>query len=217
MNGVKQMQAQTSDLPHPAMKTIRQILTSLCALLLQFSSVAAPGDLDPLDADVVGEFVLTTAVQPDGKIIIGGKFTSVLGVPRSNIARLNANGSIDMDFDPKANGQVISVAVQGDGKIVLGGTFTTLQPNGAATPTARQYVARVNADGSLDSGFDPKPGNTVTSVVVQADGRIVLGGGIRFAPAERGRERGLSAVYRARERQREPRHGLRSQGERIRH
>ena len=97
------MQAQTSDPPHPAMKTIRHILSVLCVLLFQFRSFAAPGDPDPLDANVVGNFVTATAVQPDGKIIIGGNFSSVLGVPRNHIARLNANGTLDMGFNPNAN------------------------------------------------------------------------------------------------------------------
>ena len=39
--------------------------------------------------------VCATAVQPDGKIIIGGAFTTYNGVSRNNIARLNANGSLD--------------------------------------------------------------------------------------------------------------------------
>ncbi len=49
----------------------------------------------------------------------------------------------------QVNGQL-----QTDGKIVLTGAFTTLQPNGAASPTLRQRIARVNADGTLDITFD---------------------------------------------------------------
>ena len=44
-----------------------------------------------------------TAVQPDGKILIGGSFSSVLGVPRNNIARLNTDGTLDIAFNPNAN------------------------------------------------------------------------------------------------------------------
>ena len=64
---------------------------------------AAPGDVDALNAGITGSYVNATAVQPDGKIIIGGIFTAVLGVPRSNIARLNTDGTLDTGFDPKAN------------------------------------------------------------------------------------------------------------------
>src|SRR5215510_14756762 len=95
-------------------KTIVQIqgrcITLLAlALVAIFSAAtqslrAAPGDLDPLDAGVgFGNGVYATAVQPDGKIIIAGDFSSVLGVPRGNIARLNADGTLDMGFDPSVN------------------------------------------------------------------------------------------------------------------
>ena len=68
------------------------------------------------------------AVQPDGKILIGGYFTSVGGVSRNKIARLNADGTLDISFDPGdgANNSVNSVALQSDGKILIGGDFTTV-------------------------------------------------------------------------------------------
>ncbi len=141
------------------------------------SDTTASGDLDPLNLNVAGSYVMATAVQPDGKTIISGSFSSVLGVPRSNIARLNADGTLDTGFDPKANGEVASVAVQADGKILLGGVFTTLQPNGAAGAITRNRVARLNSDGSLDTGFDPNASSAVRSLVVQMDGKILLGGG----------------------------------------
>jgi hypothetical protein len=60
--------------------------------------------------------------------------------------------------------------------VLLGGDFLTLQPNGAGAATARQRIARVNADGTLDTSFDPKANNSVHSVAVQADGTVLLGG-----------------------------------------
>ena len=132
------------------MKTIRRFLLTALAAALAFlaplPAQAAPGDLDPLNANVAGTYVLATAVQPDGKTILAGSFTSVLGVPRSNVARLNADGTLDAGFDPKANSIVNSVAVQADGKVLLGGAFATLQPNGAASATARNFFARLTND-----------------------------------------------------------------------
>ena len=140
----------------------------------------APGSLDALNANVAGGvYVLATAMQPDGKTIIGGQFSSVLGVSRNNIARLNANGTLDTGFDPKTNNNILGVVVQKDGKILICGNFTTLQPNGAASATTRQNVARLNPNGSLDTAFDPKPGGSspwVNCVAVQVDGKILLGG-----------------------------------------
>jgi uncharacterized delta-60 repeat protein len=135
---------------------------------------AFPGDVDSLDAAVTGNYVNASAVQPDGKIIIAGSFTSVLGQTRHNIARFNADGTLDTDFNPDTGG-VNSVAVQADGKILLGGSFTSV----GGIP--RNNIARLNADGALDTGFNPNVSNSpnssyVFSVAVQADGKILLGG-----------------------------------------
>ena len=98
------------------------------------------GRLDQtLDLSTVGSYVTATAVQPDGKILIGGEFSTVLGVTRNNIARLNTDGTLDTAFNPNANGAVHSIAVQADGKILAGGFFTSIggQP--------RNRIARLDA------------------------------------------------------------------------
>jgi uncharacterized delta-60 repeat protein len=118
--------------------------------------------------------VSTIAVQADGKILIGGSFTSYNGTGRNRIARLNADGSLDTSFNPGtgANLNIISTALQSDGKILIGGEFTSY--NG----TGRNYIARLNADGSLDTGFNPGTGatNSIFSTSVQSDGKILIGG-----------------------------------------
>ncbi|TAE51175.1 MAG: T9SS C-terminal target domain-containing protein [Bacteroidetes bacterium] len=114
------------------------------------------------------------AIQPDGKILIGGIFTSYNGTSRNYIARLNSNGSLDTGFNPGtgANSHVYSLAIQSDGKILIGGDFTSY--NG----TARNYIARLNTDGSLDTGFNPGTGanSYVNAVSVLSDGKILIGG-----------------------------------------
>src|SRR5262249_40113691 len=86
--------------------------------------------------------VYALAVQPDGKLLLGGFFTQVNGTPRARIARLNADGSLDTSFDPGsgANNFVQALAVQPDGKVLLGGGFS--QVNG----TPRNTIARLNGD-----------------------------------------------------------------------
>ncbi len=139
----------------------------------------SPGQLDTFNANGFGGSaqVLAAAVQPDGKIVIGGSFTSVGGVARNYIARVNADGSLDAGFNPKADSIVYCVAVQPDGKILLGGFFTSLQPNGAASATTRSRIARLNPDGTLDTGFNPNANNSVFCLAPQPDGKILLGGG----------------------------------------
>ncbi len=114
------------------------------------------------------------AIQPDGKVLIAGQFTSIDGSSRNRVARLNPDGSLDASFNPGsgADGPIYSVVRQPDGKVLIGGFFFAY--NGIAC----SCIARLNADGSLDVGFDPGsgPNNQVDTLALQSDGRILLGG-----------------------------------------
>jgi uncharacterized delta-60 repeat protein len=130
----------------------------------------------------------STLIQSDGKIIIGGQFTSYNGISRKSIARLNTDGSLDATFDPgsgtdgnNGNSEIYTMALQNDGKIIIGGHFTSI--NGIA----RVGIARINSDGSIDPTFDPGTGvlgvyNSCTSpslpgrMLIQNDGKIIIGG-----------------------------------------
>ena len=125
---------------------------------------------------------IAIALQSDRKIVIGGTFTTVNGVPRSGIARLNANGSLDDSFNPGQgvrgdgppgqSGAVSSLVVQPDGKIAIGGYFTFVDG------ISRKMIARLNADGSLDPTFDPGTGmdRQVLALAVLANGELLVGG-----------------------------------------
>ena len=81
--------------------------------------------------------VFSLAVQPDGKVLVGGEFTTLGGQPRHYIGRLNADGTVDSGFNPGASGEgVFSLALQADGKILVGGHFDTLGGRAALTPLA---------------------------------------------------------------------------------
>jgi uncharacterized delta-60 repeat protein len=120
--------------------------------------------------------VYCIALQTNGQILIGGDFNNVNGVTRNLIARLNADGSLDGAFmtnSSGANGDVYALAVQSDGKILIGGAFALV--NGAA----RGGIARLNTDGSVDNSFMNGLSGAdaeVNAVVVQSDGKILLGG-----------------------------------------
>src|SRR5438067_2254790 len=91
--------------------------------ILSFQTRGAAGDVD-LSFDPgsgVNGTVNAVAVQSDGKVIIGGTFTTVKGLIRTNLARLNADGSGDRSFNP---GTVIwsgasALALQPDGKVLV--------------------------------------------------------------------------------------------------
>ncbi len=141
--------------------------------------------------------VLAAVTQRDGKIVVGGAFTTVLPngasdrIDRTNLARFNSDGSLDLEFNPAPNGHVTAIALQPDGSIIIGGLFSQLQPNNSvpAPSAVRNRLARILSDGTVDLTFNPNiggvPGSTtpsvsqVTSIVIQADGRIVIGGTFR--------------------------------------
>ena len=164
--------------------------------------------------------VFTVAVQDDGKILIGGNFTSYDGTSLfCSLARLNVNGSLDIDFDPpNLSGEVHSILVQPDGSILVAGTspwkIRRLETNGVLDPSwqggtwansdvltmalqsdgkvfiggdftyfngqSRAHIARLNGDGTLDTGFSALTTETdgpVRSITLQPDGKVLIGGG----------------------------------------
>ena len=122
--------------------------------------------------------VFGVATQPDGKIVVGGRFTALGGgtgiTPASKLGRLNTDGSVDVGFNPGADNDVLAVVVQLDGKVLVGGTFTMLGGGGTGT-TIRNSIGRLNPDGSLDASFNPGATN-VHVLATQADGTILVGG-----------------------------------------
>jgi uncharacterized delta-60 repeat protein len=140
----------------------------------------ADGSLDTAFDPNANGVVYALALQPDGKLVVGGSFSALapnsgVALTRKGIARRNADGSVDTAFDPNADKAVFALALQPDGKLVLGGQFTSLAPNSAGTLT-RNHIARLNADGSLDTAFDPNANDDVGALALQADGKLVLGG-----------------------------------------
>lgn len=122
-----------------------------------------------------GAEVRAIALQRDGKVVIGGTFSSASGTLRNHLVRVNgAGGVLDTTFDPNPNGRIDTLLLQPDGDILVGGEFTTL---GA---TSRVRVARLNSDGSVDSGFNASLSSAavarVSALALQADGRVLIGG-----------------------------------------
>ena len=141
----------------------------------------APGSLDGSFVPVSASGgVMSIALQADGKILLGGYFTSVNGVARNRIARLNADGSLDQGFNPGSGADeiVLAVALQRDGKVIIGGTFQSFDG------VVRNQIARLNPDGSLDMAFAPSFSSSSSSsssfqaetvaLAVQSDDKILV-------------------------------------------
>lgn len=167
-------------------ETMKRFLLSLVVVA---SPVFAQSDVPSASAFGTGEGVNgevnAVAIQQDGKVVIGGRFTSVNSVPRNNIARLNADGTLDRTFADKyedgVNGTVYAIAIQPQGGIVVGGLFTQ------AGRVEVMNLARYNTDGSMDKNFggmtegEKGTNGSVMALAVQADGRVVVGGNFNVA------------------------------------
>jgi len=134
-------------------------------------------------------YIQTIALQSDGKIILGGNWdnglydSSLTPYNINYLARLNSNGTIDTTFSSNGttypDGFLNKVVVQSDNKILVGGAFTSWATSGGSVSI--NGLARLNANGTLDTTFNTALGtgiNTgqVSAIAVQSDGSIIFGG-----------------------------------------
>lgn len=122
----------------------------------------------------VTPFVFWVAVQPDGKILATGNFRNYDGASSVGIVRINPDGSRDTSFN--VGGGLDSwgrhITITPNGQILLSGWFT--QYNGRSF----NRVARINADGSPDTSFNPFFGDrtAIYCTVQLPDGKIIATG-----------------------------------------
>jgi uncharacterized delta-60 repeat protein len=134
------------------------------------------GSLDTsFDPGTGADAEITAAVlQPDGRIVVAGLFTSFNGFMHKGVCRLNTNGSVDQTFGLGAgiDNAALALALQSDGRILVGGQFSQVDL------TQRFNLARLNTNGSVDLTFDPGngPSGDVNAIVIQPDGAIIIGG-----------------------------------------
>jgi uncharacterized delta-60 repeat protein len=128
---------------------------------------------DGIDFDDYG-IVYDMILQPDGKIILGGDFYNYNGVESDYIVRLNSNGSYDNTFVTGAgfNDTVSSLALQSDGKIIVGGDFNYYNN----IDLYSGYIVRLGVNGEMDTRFGYGLDNTVYSLTIQSDDKILVGG-----------------------------------------
>src|SRR6185295_6332717 len=110
--------------------------------------------VDEMGGDPGTVWQLQVSIEPGFQLYVAGEFTHFGDVPRHGIARLYPNGAPDPKFDPGlgADGPIYAVTMQPDGKIIIVGAFQHFGE------VARNGIARLNPDGSVDGTFDPGDG-----------------------------------------------------------
>jgi uncharacterized delta-60 repeat protein len=143
-------------------------------------------------ANGANNFIRDIDIQPDGKMIITGDFTAYNGVTRHNIARLNADGTLDTSFELSSinfaniefnqlNNFITNSTIQPDGKILIGGIFGFFGQIGQGGKGLGR-IGRLNADGTLDSTFNTAVGFQGTGLVsvndinLQQNGQLIVAG-----------------------------------------
>lgn len=118
--------------------------------------------------------VSTIDVQADGKLLVGGRFTTFSGQPRAALVRLMADGSIDQSFNPKFELQntmgSMKVKALANGKILFYSYFSTIEGN-----PATHSLIRLNSNGSLDNSFTASV-TYIDNIEIQSTGKIIVTG-----------------------------------------
>lgn len=126
------------------------------------------------DNVLFNNYVNVIELQSDGKILVGGYFTTYGNVSQNYITRLNTNGTLDTTFQigNGFNDEVMTLALQSDGKIIVGGYFDSFDNNDLFSGK----IVRLDSNGTLDTLFGHGLNNQVHSLAIQSDGKILVGG-----------------------------------------
>src|SRR5215510_1256006 len=139
------------------------------------SRLAANGDIEIYDdysSVGLGVYIGRAVAQSDGKVIFANGFFNYDGVTCRQMARLNADWSLDRSFTMSdfLIGRASEIVPLPGGKIYVAGYLTNTNPD-------RFGFARLNADGSLDSSFNPPaPNGLVSRVIPLPDGKLLIAG-----------------------------------------
>lgn len=160
-------------IPSPSSTTVTEEIFS------DFIHFERDGALDPLFRVVIDgniPLIYRAGIQPDGKLLISGRFINVNGFPRPGIARLNADGTIDGSFSPTTGvlpELIYNFVRQPDGKFIVVGDFSSFDS------ALRRRIARIFPDGTVDPTYDPgfaANGAIRQVAVVPSTGKVVFAG-----------------------------------------
>ncbi len=155
----------------------------------------APSTLPDLQLADSG-FIRTMAVQPDGRVIVAGRFSAVNGVARRNIARINPNGSVDATWNPsplsspkETDYGITALCLVGE-DLFVAGTFRVI----GGLSRARLAKISINGDGAADPQWNPSPDGLPFGIVWNGASLYVGGQFINIGGVFKPRLAKLSAI-----------------------
>ncbi len=175
-----------------------QIIMILIITFVLTTSMFAAGEVDTSfgasAASRKSANVSVMKLQPDGKVLIAGFFTTINGKATFGITRLNTDGTPDTSFNPPdfvtagwgQGGIITAIGLQSDGKIIVGGLITATSSNSG------EYLLglrRLNPNGTLDTSFFIQPfainfGGSVNDIEVLSNDKIIVVGTFKFTGFE---------------------------------
>ena len=145
------------------------------ALILVFaashSRAASPVPLPHPNVPLISNGTIYALIeQSDGSVIVGGDFTEISGSPHANLARFNADGTLDEAWHASTNGPVFALAIAPDGSLFVGGLFSD------AGGQNRFCLAKFSNAGAVDTQWTAWAKHTVLTIAIGADGSVFIGG-----------------------------------------
>jgi len=112
-----------------------------------------------------GNYIASVEVLPSGDILVAGTFNTYNGVARTNIAKIDTNGTLYSTYNPNIAAPITKITLQSSGKAILTAPYTRL-------------LVRLNQDGTVDNTF-LLPASlqaiqpvTVVDILAQPDGGL---------------------------------------------
>jgi uncharacterized delta-60 repeat protein len=183
-------ESSTVTIPEGQTRVITVTRTGAATQPLTATVIATPGTASIADYNLVNTvtptllhrldgYAFKIIPQPDGKILVGGYFTVTNGVTPTNLVRFNPDGSLDNTFSNSgvkdAEGEVRDLLLLPDGKMLVSVRLFY-------SPNPRPNFLRLNPNGSVDNTFtiitQTSGFASISRVITQADGKLIVGGGI---------------------------------------
>ena len=132
------------------------------------------------------------AATPDNKggWYIGGNFTNVDNIARNNLAHINSDNTLDLNFNLNVNGTVRVLSLDSTNNLLYaGGDFTSIDGG-----TTRNHLASFNATSGAITSFDPNMDNAVYALSLDSTNNLIYAGGV-FTSVNGGATRNYLASF----------------------